>query len=294
LNEFEIDNTIKFSQIDAFTTEVFGGNSAAIIYQDDLASELMQQIANEMNLSETAFISISDQADYNLRWFTPTIEVELCGHATIASLHYLLENGFVKNDSAVTFKTLSGILNCKIEDENYFMKLPLPKFREYNHNSKDIIEALGLKQSDLDTNYPPILQKNGNLFIYIKSLEAVKKLEPDFTRLLKLSNGNMGFTEFTVFTTETVNEGNNAHLRFFAPFYGIDEDPVTGSANGPLLLVLKKLGLIEDDTENKKYIFEQGDFIGRKGRVTVTYSPAKNELMISGNAVTVMRGELLI
>ena len=290
----ELDNPIKFNQIDAFTSEVFSGNSAAIIYQDDLSAELMQQIAKEMNLSETAFISMSDQADYNLRWFTPTIEVELCGHATIASLHYLAENGFVKNDSAVKFKTLSGILDCRIEDENYFMKLPIPKFLEYKHDSKDIIGALGLKQSELDTNYPPLLQKNGNLFIYIKSLEAVKNLKPDFTKLLELSNENKGFTEFTVFTTKTVNEENDAHLRFFAPFYGIDEDPVTGSANGPLLLVLRKLGLIQTETENKKYIFEQGDFIGRKGRVTVTYSSAKDELMIAGNAVTVMRGELLI
>ena len=290
----ELDNPIKFNQIDAFTSEVFGGNSAAVIYQDDLPGKLMQQIAKEMNLSETAFISLSDEADYKLRWFTPTIEVELCGHATIASLHYLSENGFVKDDSTVTFETLSGILDCQIENENYSMKLPIPKFQKYKHDSKDIIEALGLKHSDLDTNYPLLLQNSGNLFIYIKSLEALKKLNPDFSGLLKLSNGNKGFTEFTVFTKETVNEGNDAHLRFFAPFYGIDEDPVTGSANGPLLLVLKKLGLIEADTENKKYIFEQGDFLGRKGRVTVTYSAAKNELMISGNAVTVMRGELLI
>lgn len=290
----KLDNTIKFNHIDAFTSEVFGGNSAAIIFQDELPAELMQKIAKEMNLSETAFISMSDQADYNLRWFTPTIEVELCGHATIASLHYLSENGFVKNNSAVTFETLSGILDCRIENENYFMKLPIPKFREYNNDSSDIIGALGLEQSELDTNYPTLLQNNGNLFLYIKSLESLKKLKPDYNRLSKLSNENKGVTEFTVFTTETFNEGNNAHLRFFAPFYGIDEDPVTGSANGPLLLVLRKLGLIETDTENKNYIFEQGDILGRKGRVTVTYSSANDELMIAGNAVTVMRGELLI
>ena len=294
MNEIEFNNPIKFHQIDAFTSEVFGGNSAAIIYQDDLPGELMQQIAKEMNLSETAFISMSDSADYHLRWFTPTIEVELCGHATIASLHYLAENGFVKNDSAVTFETLSGVHECRIENDKYFMKLPLPKLQVFNDDSKKIIEAMGLKQSDLDTNYPLILQNNGNLFIYIKSLETLKNLKPDINGLSKLSNANRGFTEFTVFTSETVNEGNDAHLRFFAPFYGIDEDPVTGSANGPLLLVLRKLGLIEADTENKKYNFEQGDFIGRKGRVTVTYSPTKEELMIAGNAVTVMRGELLI
>jgi predicted PhzF superfamily epimerase YddE/YHI9 len=273
----EIDNPIQLHLIDAFTSEPFCGNSAAIIFQDDLPNEMMQQIAKEMNLSETAFISSSDKADYHLKWFTPTIEVELCGHATIASLHYLAEQGFVKDNSSVTFETM-----------------PLPKFHEYEGDSKDITEALGLKQSDLDTDYPPILQNNGNLFIYTESLEAIKNLRPNFNELLKLSNENRGFSEFTVFTMETVDEKNDAHLRFFAPFYGIDEDPVTGSANGPLLLVLRKLGLIKADTEDKQFTFEQGDFIGRKGRVIVTYSPGKEELMISGNAVTVMRGELFL
>ena len=290
----EFDNPIQLHLIDAFTSEAFGGNSAAIIFQDDLPNKLMQQIAKEMNLSETAFISSSDTADYDLKWFTPLIEVELCGHATIASLHYLAEQGFISKNTAVTFDTLSGVLDCRVDNEKYYMKLPLPKFREYDGDTNDVVKAMGLKPSDLDGSYPPIVQNNGNLFIYTKSLEAIKKLEPNFSELLKLSNQNRGFTEFTVFTTETVDEENDAHLRFFAPFYGIDEDPVTGSANGPLLLVLKKLGLIEADTENKQFTFEQGDFIGRKGRVTVKYSPTKEELMIAGNAVTVMRGELFL
>jgi PhzF family phenazine biosynthesis protein len=290
----EFDNPIQMHLIDAFTSEAFGGNSAAVVYQDDLPINLMQRIAKEMNLSETAFISSSDKADYHLKWFTPTIEVELCGHATIASLHYLSEQGFISKNSAVTFDTLSGILDCRVKDEKYYMKLPVPKFREYEGVTNDVIETIGMKSSDLDANYPPILQNNGNLFIYSKSLEAVKNLNPNFSELLKLSNQNRGFTEFTVFTTETVDEKNDAHLRFFAPFYGIDEDPVTGSVNGPLLLVLRKLGLIDTDTENKQFTFEQGDSIGRIGRVTVTYSPKKEDLIIAGNAVTVMRGELFL
>jgi PhzF family phenazine biosynthesis protein len=290
----EIDNPIQLHLIDAFTSEPFCGNSAAIIFQDDLPNEMMQQIAKEMNLSETAFISPSDNADYNLKWFTPTIEVELCGHATIASLHYLAEQGFVKFNSKVTFETLSGVLDCKVENDTYYMKLPLPKFHNYESDFKEVTEAFELKSSDLDSSYPPIVQNNGNLFIYTKSLDTIKNLKPNFTELLKLSNENRGFSEFTVFTMQTVDENNDAHLRFFAPFYGIDEDPVTGSANGPLLLVLRKLGLIEADTEDKHFTFEQGDFLGRKGRVTVTYSPGKEELMISGNAVTVMRGELFL
>mgnify|MGYP005839563387 CR=1 FL=1 len=117
-------------------------------------------------------------------------------------------------------------------------------------------------------------------------------IKPNFRELLDLSMVRKGYDAFTLFTTETIEKENHAHLRFLAPYYGIDEDPVTGSANGPLLLVLRKLGLIEENTEGKTYTFEQGDVLGRKGRVNVSYSPSKNELTISGKAVTVFKGEL--
>lgn len=280
-------------QIDAFTKQPFNGNSAAVIFADDLTNEEMQAIAKEMNLSETAFISSSNKADFKLKWFTPAIEVELCGHATIASLHYLAERKIIKSKSSVTFETLSGIINCRVDEDTYFMKLPEPEFQEFNSDYDEILKVLSINKSEIDNQFPFILQNNGNLFIYVKSLLAIKNLKPNFKELVKLSEDNKGFTEVTVFSLETVEEENDAHLRFFAPFYGIDEDPVTGSANGPLLLVLRKLGLIDpDDTEDKTFTFEQGDFLGRIGRVNVSFSPNKNELMISGNAVTVLKGEL--
>ena len=100
--------------------------------------------------------------------------------------------------------------------------------------------------------------------------------------------------EITVYSMETLESENHAHLRFFAPYYGIDEDPVTGSANGPLLLALQKVGLIKPGDDEKIYKFEQGDFVGKPGRINVTYSSAKNKLVISGNAVTMMKGEIYI
>ncbi|MGB5895361.1 MAG: PhzF family phenazine biosynthesis protein, partial [Ignavibacteriaceae bacterium] len=279
-------------QIDAFTKLPFNGNSAAVIFTDDLANEEMQAIAKEMNLSETAFISSSNKADHKLKWFTPAIEVELCGHATIASLHYLAERNIIQRNSSITFETLSGIIECRVDGNTYYMKLPIPDFKKFDGGYDEIINVLGIEHNDLDDQYPFILQNNGNLFIYVRSLDAVKKLKPNFTELVKLSNDNGEFSEVTVFSLETFEKENDAHLRFFAPNYGIDEDPVTGYANGPLLLVLQKLGLIDSDTENKIYKFEQGDFLGRKGRVNVSFSSGKNELMIAGNAVTVLKGEL--
>ena len=281
-------------QIDAFTNQPFCGNSAAVIFNESLSTKEMQQIAKEMNLSETAFISSSNKADFKLKWFTPAVEVELCGHATIASLHYLTEREIISRNSTVTFETLSGVIECRVDGDTYFMKLPIPAFREFDNNSDDILSAIGINKAEIDRSYPFILQNNGNLFIYIKSLDTIRNLKPNFKELINLSNKYKDITEVSVFSMETLEEENDAHLRFFAPYYGINEDPVTGSANGPLLLVMRKLKLIDVNTEDKKFTFEQGDFIGRKGRVKVMYSPAKNELIIAGNAVTVLRGELIL
>lgn len=280
-------------QIDAFTKKPFGGNPAAVVFCDEeLIKSQMQQIAKEMNLSETAFISPSARADFKLKWFTPAVEVELCGHATIASLHYLAERQLIKGNSTVTFETLSGILECGIKDECYYMKLPVPQFHKFTGNYDGILNALGIDIKSIDDHYPFLLQNNGNLFIYIKSLDVIKNLKPNFKEMLNLINEKAGFTEVTVFSLETIESENNAHLRFFAPYYGIDEDPVTGSANGPLLMVLREMGLIDLNTEGKTFTFEQGDEMGRPGRIKVEYSPIERKLRIAGRAVTVMKGDL--
>ena len=278
-------------QIDAFTNKPFGGNAAAVVLTDELIPEEMQLIANEMNLSETAFLSSSKVANYRLRWFTPKIEVELCGHATIASIHYLAEQNLIDEDEPVTFETKSGLLRCYRKDEINIMGLPTPSFKIYNGDKDEIINALGINRKFLDESYPFLLQNNGNLFIYVSKLEALEKIKPDFNELNRLSSNENGYTEFTVFTKETF-ENNDAHLRFFAPYYGINEDPVTGSANGPLLLVMRELGLIDKNTDDRTFTFEQGDFINRNGRVMVSYSPEKNKLTIAGSAVTIFKGEL--
>lgn len=279
-------------QIDAFTDKPFNGNPAAVVYSDELSREQMQLIAKEMNLSETAFISNSDKADFNLQWFTPTVEVELCGHATIASIHYLKERELIKNNSEFTINTLSGILKCRCENDLYYFHLPVLNLKDFTGNKREIVNALGINDKHLDANLPFILVEGGYLYIYLNNLPAVQNLKPDFKELYKLTEGKNEYSVVTVFTTETIERESDAHLRFFAPYFGIDEDPVTGSANGPLLLVMRRLGLTDDNMENKVFTFEQGDELGREGRIKVAYSPAKNDLYIAGNAVTVFRGEL--
>jgi PhzF family phenazine biosynthesis protein len=279
-------------QIDAFTDEPFRGNAAGVVYTDELSTEEMQYIAREFNVPETAFISKSDEADFNLRWFTPKVEVKLCGHATIASIHYLKQMGFIQDNSILTFKTLSGILKCSTKNGIHSLSIPTPDLKIFDGNKVEIINALNGAEAINPEKFPFILDNGGYLYIYVSSLSDLMKIRPNFRELLDLSAARKGYDAFTLFTTETIEKDNHAHLRFFTPYYGIDEDPVTGSANGPLLLVLRKLGLIEENTEGKIYTFEQGDVLERKGRINVSFSPSKNELTISGKAVTVFKGEL--
>jgi len=279
-------------QIDAFTDLPFKGNPAGVVYSDVLNKEEMQLIAREINVSETAFISISKEADFNLRWFTPSVEVKLCGHATIASLHYLVQKGLIKNNSTVTFSTLSGILRCSAVNGLYSLCLPVPTLSIFEGDKEEIISALGGKKIINTEKLPFIIDEGGYLYIYVSSLNELINIKPDYKVLFDLSSSGKGYDAITMFTLETIEKGNYAHLRFFAPFYGINEDPVTGSANGPLLLVLRRLGLIEENTERKTFTFEQGDIIGRKGRINVSYSPIKNELMVTGKAVTIFKGEM--
>ena len=281
---------IEIFQIDAFTTEAFNGNPAGVTLSNDLSENEKQLIAKEMNLSETAFISDSTIADYKLQWFTPTKEVNLCGHATIASLHFLFEKNLVSSHQHISFETLSGIINCACENGKYFMQIPIPQLDEFDGCKEEILEALGIDRTDV-SDLPFILLDNGYLFISVNSLNALLKIKPDYKKLKELSDIKKEFFDIAVSTNETIENDSSAHLRFFAPYHGIDEDPVTGSACGPLLLVLIKLGLIKNYVNDSFIKLEQGDVLNRKGRVKVKFNATKKELIIAGNAVTVFKGK---
>jgi trans-2,3-dihydro-3-hydroxyanthranilate isomerase len=282
---------IEIFQIDAFTAKAFNGNPAGVTLSSNLTEDEKQLIAKEMNLSETAFISNSNIADYKLQWFTPAKEVNLCGHATIASLHFLYEKGIISNDQIISFETLSGIINCAFKNGKYFMQIPLPILSEFDGCKEEVLDALCINIIDVP-DLPFIILDNGYLFICVNSLDALWKIKPDFKKLNDLSDVKKEFFDIAVFTTETIEKDSSAHLRFFAPYHGIDEDPVTGSACGPLLLVIMELGLIDNYVDDSIIIFEQGDVLNRTGRVEVKFYKTKNELTIAGNAVTVLKGKL--
>lgn len=284
---------IEIYQIDAFTSKSFQGNSAAVCFADALNAKAKQSIAREMNLSETAFLSKSKNADFRLQWFTPTSEVKLCGHATIAALHFLTENDLLNESQPIMFETRSGILKCFRKNNQYYMQIPIPKISELKKSPPKILGILGLETKQLD-NTSPILSVNNEIcYLKLKSLSDLKKINVNYNELFKLGLKYREFRILVAYTLETFDQRNLAHSRCFAPFYGINEDPVTGSTNGPLLLVLKRLGIFQDSIQKLYATFEQGDIIGRSGRVGVTYIQKTNELYISGKAVTIFKANLV-
>lgn len=204
-------------QVDAFTDRPFAGNPAAVCFLDRAADAAwMQAVAAEMNLSETAFVSPSDHG-FDLRWFTPTTEVDLCGHATLASAHALWSEGLVDADVVIPFHTKSGVLTCTRSGELIELDFPATP-AEPADPPPGLLAALGVEPSFVG-------RTKFDKFIVVGSEETVRALAPDFAALRKL--GPRG----VIVTGRSSDERYDFVSRFFAPGAGIDEDPVTGSAH---------------------------------------------------------------
>jgi PhzF family phenazine biosynthesis protein len=256
-------------QVDAFTDKPFAGNPAAVCILPEAADDQwMQHLANEMNLSETAFL-VQQGDGFNLRWFTPMVEVELCGHATLASAHVLWEKGFLSPDRQARFYTKSGLLGAV--RKGAWIELDFPAEPEKQADIPDrLIKALGIKHSYAGRN-------RFDFLIEVESVETVRKITPDFTLLRSLSG--RGF----IITSRSDSSEFDFISRFFAPAAGVNEDPVTGSAHcclGPYWA--KKLA-------KEELIGYQASARGGVIKVRV----AGDRVYIGGQAVTVMRGTLL-
>ncbi len=300
--------TYKIKQVDAFTDRAFTGNPAAVITEaDGLSDDEMQAIAREMNLSETAFVFKSTDSDHDLllRWKTPQTEVDLCGHATIAAIHAIYEeklyglNGENQSIFSLNVKTRSGILPVEINLETtkpmYSFGVPLPKFEEYVGQRYELFNALGISWDHLDTSLPIWFSDLHYVYIPFLSQDSLIGMKPCFEDLKNLSHRSK-IDGFCVFTTETKHPTSAAHLRFFAPKLGIDEDPVTGSAIGPLTCYLYRNNRLKG-TGRICATIEQGYEIHRGGRVW-TELEINNEdvidIKISGYAKTVLNGEIYV
>ena len=250
--------------IDAFTNNIFSGNPAAVIFSDLDNPKLMQKIAAENNLSETAFIDLDKCF---IRWFSPTCEVNLCGHATLASAYAYFN--ILKNDNpSITLNSASGEL--KVNNKNDYLELDFPKD---NFNKVDLIdlveEATGVKP--LETYIGDI-----NLFAVYETENIIKNINPNFNLLEKLDGQGL--------IVSSISNSYDFVSRYFCPKYGINEDPVTGSAHTTLIPYWS-------EKLNKKKLFAK-QISSRGGELYCTN--LDNRVLIGGNAVLYMKGSIEI
>lgn len=263
---------LRFYQTDAFTDTPFAGNPAAICLPDQpMESRVMQAIAREMNLSETAFPEPPDDlGDRRLRWFTPTTEVPLCGHATLAAAAVLFDRG---EDSPVRFRTLSGVLTVHKEDDGA-LRMDFPVDFPVERDAPDgLLEALGAPDAQA------VLKGRLIWVVRVADEARLKALTPDFSALLRVDvDGVMGVSVTAPGTdVDFVSRG-------FFPWSGVDEDPVTGSAHTTLGAYWADQ--LQKNTLTARQVSE------RSGDLTLRMNGERIHLI--GHAVTVAEGELFL
>ncbi len=258
-------------QVDAFTSKLFGGNPAAVIpLKKWLSTELMQKLALENNLSETVFFVPSEKkgVDYDIRWFTPAVEINLCGHATLAS-GYIIFREIKKKKKSITFSCKSGLLKVSKKKDRIEMDFPNWKPTVVNEPPGNLSEALG--GVEIAGVY-----KQRDLLVELKNENAVQKCNPDFGMLKKIG-------EKIIITAP----GKDCDFvsRFFAPTAGIDEDPVTGSAHSQLIPFWSER--LKKRKMNARQLSARGGEIGCE-------LLSEQRVLMSGQCVYYMKGELKI
>jgi PhzF family phenazine biosynthesis protein len=261
---------LKITQVDAFTNRPFTGNPAAVCILDEPPADWwMQDVAREMNLSETAFL-IGHEEGYDLRWFTPAAEVDLCGHATLASAHVLWDEGHLDPGDAARFHTRSGELTCTRGDDGW-IEMDFPATPPERAETPDGVED-GLGVAPVWVG-----RTRTDLLVELADEKQVRSLKPDIAALRRVDARGI------IVTARGIGSGYDFVSRFFAPRVGVDEDPVTGSAHCALSpFWSERLGRDE-------LVGYQVSFRGGKVRTR----SRGDRVLLGGQAVTVLRGELV-
>lgn len=264
---------LEIYQVDSFTTEMFKGNPAGVcITENALDESLMFSIAEEMAVSETAFLSLNNM---QLRWFTPKVEVNLCGHGTLAVAHILKEKGIAVIGKQLVFNTLSGPLLVTVREHNIEMVFPLAQLSAGKTCNKNLLNSLGIDSEQVaffgcfDSKY----------FIEINSEQSLLNLTPNFNALKKLSGRGV------VITAKSTSNELDFISRYFAPWVGVNEDPVTGSAHCALAAFW--------GTKLNKSKLKGYQASARGGFVNVEVL-ANTQVKLIGSAVTTLKGTLYV
>ncbi len=298
--------------VDAFTAERYSGNPAAVVLgADELSDDQLAAVAREFNLSETSFVlnSTTPGAAIAIRWFTPAIEVDLCGHATLAAVHALIESGRFTSlpedkGTILPIQTKSGILTTRCErlgknDAEAFLvwlDLPTPQLKKKQCAPKIWGQMLGVPPDQFDPDMPAMQTQDDDVLVFLKSLQPLLAARPDFKELAKFSR-QQRVRGWCLATTNTLTPSINVQSRFFAPAVGVDEDSVTGSVHGPLAVYLVSSGLVPDFRNMAALSCTQSHSSGRAGLVRAVVSRQEGTgyaVRIGGQCATVMQGNLYV
>lgn len=297
-------NRLPVYHVDAFTNEAFAGNPAGVVPDAaTLTVQQMQKIANELNLPETAFLSPSSlpDADFRIRYFSPTTEIPFCGHATVASAWILAaEYGWLEKAERVMFETNVGLIPVSLEAqegrlEQVTMTQISPRVNEMDVNPAEVARLVGVKPEDLDDRYPMKLASTGSLHLLVpvRTRQAIDQAQPLLTELAAL-NSTYSITTTHLFTWDAP-DGYALYTRDFAPAVGIPEDPVTGAANGALAGYLALEGILVAG-KTHELVVGQGHAMGRPGTLYITVDTSKDTpvIRVGGKAHVTIAGQLLL
>ena len=286
--------------VDAFTDEPFAGNTAGVVPEaDGLSTAQMQAIARELSASETAFFSDSDDADRRIRYFTPTQEVDLCGHATIAGHALLTADGAIEPGSH-TLETNVGVLDIELTDDGIvWMTQSTPDVETVDIDAERMADALGIDPAtlrDVGADLPMARATTGLPFLIVpvNFLETLSGVQPDLAAIEAIAE-EYDATGIYAFTFDTLESASTLHARMFAPGAGVDEDPVTGTASGACGAYLDAYEAFDELPDDLR--FEQGHFVDRGGIVRVEVGVddrGRKQVRVGGEAAVALDGTLQV
>ncbi|MGB4437835.1 MAG: PhzF family phenazine biosynthesis protein [Sedimentibacter sp.] len=297
---------MKFSIVDVFADRLFGGNPAGVVILPDgtdfPSDEIMVKTAAELRYSETAFIKKLGNEKFNVRYFTPAAEVDLCGHATIGSFYTLLCEGIIKPGKTYVNQTLAGELAIVVNDSSILMDMADPEMFETISSGeliKELYNIMGLdsKEQGICDEYTDIelLPKKVStglmdIMIPVRNEDELEKINPDFKALTELSKRYevVGVHAFTLNSKD-----GNIHVRNFAPLYDIDEEAATGTSNGALTYYLYNYGIVKLNHTNN---IIQGEKMGRPSKIStqIVLEDGNEKVKVGGFAITLATGEINI
>lgn len=289
------DNRTRVALVDAFTDEPLTGNAAGVIPDAaGLSEEQMQAIARELSVSETAFLLPSGSADRRVRYFTPTQEVDLCGHATVGSHVFLLEDGQV-TPGTHSLETNVGDLSIEITDDGrVWMTQDQPSVRRIDLAQERVAGALGIDPDAIravSDDLPIAVSSTGLPFVVVPAtyLSDLSDADPDMAAIEDISE-EFDAAGIYLFTFDALDSESTLHARMFAPAAGVPEDPVTGTASGAAGAYLRRFGAFDGDLPDEM-VFEQGHFVDRPGTVRVSVG---DTVRVGGDGVVSLEGDLSV